>query len=209
MKIISKYKDYYDYLSGVWGEDPKLVLDRKGEFVVQSTNPLGCDMYVLTFIIGGIMIQIYNNGKEFFFGKEIEQFDTTRRYGKNNYWTKDGLYRVEIGYSTGRTNQMYVVQGPKEGYEYLNDKYNCPILYNKQSWHCPDITKEDFSTYPLLSSTPVTKYVDAVDVYRWIQEYLAKKVDQSQARQDNQTDIQRLENKGFDKRTSFRPKINI
>ena len=61
MKIISKYKDYYDYLSGVWGEDPKLVLVRKGEFVVQSTNPSGCDMYVLTFIIGGIMIQIYNN----------------------------------------------------------------------------------------------------------------------------------------------------
>ena len=29
MKIISKYKDYYDYLSGIYGEDPLKVLDRR------------------------------------------------------------------------------------------------------------------------------------------------------------------------------------
>ena len=204
MKIISKYKDYYDYLSGVWGEDPKLVLERKGEFVVGNSNHLGCDMYVLTFIIGGVMVQIYCNGEDYFFGKDLKQFDNS-----NYWWKKEGHYRVEIGYSNGRTNDMFIVDGIKEGFSYLNDKYNCPILYNKQSWHCSDITKEDFATYPLLSSTPVTKFVDAVDVYRWIQEYLAKKVDQSQARQDSQTDIQRLQNKGFDKKTSFRPKINV
>ena len=28
MKIISKYKDYYDYLQGIWGMDEKLTLDR-------------------------------------------------------------------------------------------------------------------------------------------------------------------------------------
>lgn len=204
MKIISKYKDYYDYLSGVWGEDPKLILERTKEFVVGNANHLGCDMYVLTFIIGGNMVQIYNNGENFYFGEELKQFDNS-----NYWWKKEGHYRVEIGYSTGRTNDMFIVDGIKSGYEYLNDKYNCPILFNKQSWHCSDITKENFSTYPLLSSTPVTKFVDATDIYRWIQEYLAKKVDQSQARQDNQTDIQRLENKGFDKKTSFRPKINV
>ena len=29
MKIISKFKDFYDYLTGVYGVDPKLVLDRR------------------------------------------------------------------------------------------------------------------------------------------------------------------------------------
>ena len=29
MKIISKYKDYYDYLSGIYGEDPLKILDRR------------------------------------------------------------------------------------------------------------------------------------------------------------------------------------
>lgn len=28
MKIISKFKDYYDYLIGVYGQDPLKVLDR-------------------------------------------------------------------------------------------------------------------------------------------------------------------------------------
>ena len=28
MKIISKYKDYYDFYVGIYGEDPLLVLDR-------------------------------------------------------------------------------------------------------------------------------------------------------------------------------------
>ena len=36
MKIISKFKDYYDFLQGIYGVDPLLVLDRtKG-----TPNPL-------------------------------------------------------------------------------------------------------------------------------------------------------------------------
>ncbi len=204
MKIISKYKDYYDHLSGVWGEDPKLILERTKEFVWSFPRYGGCEMFVLTFVIGGNMVQIYHNGEDFHFGEDIKQFDTSNKW--NN---KEGHYRVNIGYIDGRQNSMYVVDGVKSGYEFLNDKYKCPILYNSESWYCSDITKEDFSTYPLLSSTPITKFVDATDVYRWIQEYLAKKVDQSQARQDNLSDVQRLVNKGFDKVTSFRPKINV
>jgi hypothetical protein len=199
MKILSKYKDYYDYLSGVWGEDPKLILERKGEFVVENSNHIGCDMYVLTFIIGGNMVQIYNNGEDFYFSKDIKQFDTS-----NKWYKKEGHYRVNIGYINGRRNNMFIADSIKSGYEYLNDKYNCPIIYNCKSWYCSDVTKEDFSKYPLLSSTPITKFVTSQDVYRWIQEYLAKKIDQSQARQDNQTDIQKIENKGFDKIKSFR-----
>lgn len=202
MKIISKYKDYYDYLSGVWGEDPKLVLERTKEFVWNS--PSTRSKYVLTFVIGGNMVQLYYSGENYYFGKDLKQFDESTKWSK-----KEGHYRVNIGYIDGRQNYMYVVDGVKSGYEFLNDKYKCPILYNSESWYCSDITKEDFSTYPLLSSTPITKFVDATDVYRWIQEYLAKKVDQSQARQDNLSDVQRLVNKGFDKVTSFRPKINV
>lgn len=29
MKIISKFKDYYDYLQGIYGVYPKLVLDKR------------------------------------------------------------------------------------------------------------------------------------------------------------------------------------
>lgn len=202
MKIISKYKDYYDYLSGVWGEDPKLILERTKEFIWDS--PSTKSKHVLTFVIGGNMIQLYYSGENYYFGKDLKQFDTSNKW--NN---KEGHYRINIGYEDERQNYMYAANGVKSGYEFLNDKYNCPVLYTYTIWHCSDITKEDFSTYPLLSSTPVTKFVDATDVYRWIQEYLARKVDQSQARQDNLSDVQRLVNKGFDKVTSFRPKINV
>ena len=38
MKIISKYKDYYDYLVGTYGEDPKLILDRREGFILSKDS---------------------------------------------------------------------------------------------------------------------------------------------------------------------------
>ena len=38
MKIISKYKDYYDYLAGIYGEDPIIVYVRDGVPLINDVN---------------------------------------------------------------------------------------------------------------------------------------------------------------------------
>ena len=47
MKIIDKKKDYYDYLSGIYGIDDKVVYDRRGAVVLNSEKSLlnGMDDY--------------------------------------------------------------------------------------------------------------------------------------------------------------------
>ncbi len=36
MKIIDKNKDYYDFLMGVYGQDPKAVYDRRGSAILHK-----------------------------------------------------------------------------------------------------------------------------------------------------------------------------
>lgn len=38
MKIIDKRKDYYDYLQGIWGQDPKAVYYRMAKDVFKSNE---------------------------------------------------------------------------------------------------------------------------------------------------------------------------
>lgn len=199
MKIISKFKDYYDYLKGIYGEDPKLILERVNEI---SPTIRFQDLTVLTFIIGGKLIQIYYNGEHFYFGEDLKQFDESTKYRK-----KKGHYTLPIGYINGRKNNMYVADSVKEGFDYINEKYKCPVLYRSDSWYCNDVSEKDFMAFPYLASTPITRFIPAEDVYKWLSEYIARQLDKSLEVIPNQTDVQKLENKGFDKINSFRPNI--
>lgn len=199
MKIIAKVKDYYDYLKGIYGEDPKLVLNRDQAFV---SSKVFNELSIITFIIGGKLVQIYFNGEDFFFGEDLKQFDTSKKWTK-----KEGYYRVKIGYLNGRKNDVYIADNVKEGFDYINEKHNCPILYRSDDWHCHNVLNESFTAFPLLTSTAITKFIPAEEVYKWLSEYLAKQLDKSLDAIPHLTDTQKLENKGFDKIVSFRPHI--
>lgn len=68
MKIISKYKDYYDYLVGIYEIDEKLVLDRTKFDVPSYSN-------VVTFYICGKCIDGYYDAKdEGFVVRNFESF---------------------------------------------------------------------------------------------------------------------------------------
>jgi hypothetical protein len=54
MRIISKFKDYYDYIQGIYGVDEKLILDRT-TFYKMPYVPT--DYINETFYIGEYMIQ--------------------------------------------------------------------------------------------------------------------------------------------------------
>ena len=76
MKILSNYKDYYDYLTGVYGEDPLIVLDRTKynqpfwEIPSQSQwGKFGITKYCL--FIGNYYIEFLRYGYGFYYGENI------------------------------------------------------------------------------------------------------------------------------------------
>ena len=196
MKILSKYKDYYDYLSGVWGEDPKLILDRRKGY----PKPIGekyqfqlDQSYKITLIICGRLIEGYRYQNKIYYGEELRQFANTEnsrwnniKYphitihdGLRNWYSKDNTYTLE----------------PVEGYDEINQKYNCPILKKKGS---------DYIEYPKLEELDLASFIKAETIYKWLSEYLARELDNNLEKISDLTDVQKLENKGFDKVISFR-----
>lgn len=198
MKILSKYKDYYDYITGIWGEDPKLILDRRNG----NPKPLGekydfekDQSYKITLIICGKMIEGYRFQNKIYYGQDLIQFKTD----ENDKWGGIDYPCVTIRENRRRysKNDYYALE-PVDGYINTNKKYNCPILIEHNN---------TYSKFPKLEELNLGSFIRAEEIYIWIQEYLSKQLDESLEQIPFLTDIQKLENKGFNKTTSFRPNI--
>ena len=205
MKILSKYKDYYDYLSGVWGEDPKLVLDRR-EFdsisLVENT--------VYHIYIGNYKIEAFCKDGTLHYGdklKEFEEQEVSKYYTKPiSYKTHVRIYvksrtdsRGRVRYDTKWVNTVVV-----EGTGKTTIKENCPIVIEQEAASGSRIVHS--FKYVKLEDIGLAKFIDATDTYRMISEWLANRVDEMELT-TSMTDAQKIENKGFDKKTSFRPNM--
>lgn len=197
MKIIAKHKDFYDYLPSFYGVDPKLVLVRKKEFNIGKPS----EGEIITFIIGGKLIQFYYKNGQYHTGESIKEFDHSSKW-----WFKDGFFRIEIG-DSHRTPYGFISNGIKDGYDYLNEEYNSPILYHRAYWHYEDFNEMKFKEFPILFSTPIPSFYSPEEVYNWIAGYLARQVDKAQDQPTSLTNNERIISKGFDLKTSFRPNI--
>jgi hypothetical protein len=200
MKILSKYKDYYDYLSGIWGEDPKLVLDRRKG----NPKPIGekydfqlKDTGKIKLIICGKLIEGYRHQNKIYYGEDIKQFSNI----DNSKW--DG---IDYPYTTIRTGgnglrirDTYYALEPIDDYIHINKKHNCPILI-KSGW-------EGWDEYPKLEELNLGSFINAETIYIWIQEYLAKEIDELQNIPIILNNKEKIISKGFDPKTSFRPNI--
>jgi len=186
MKIISKYKDYYDYLNGIWGEDPKIILDRRinhqPSFYPQD------DKFGSIFFCGDQIDFVYKNGN-FIYLEELE-----KHYGKAyfpfSYWRKfngvnDGRKRVHVGDRLEAFTE--IVPDEKQH----NLKLNCPIIlkFGINEYHYPKLTDLDFQ-----------QVMKPEEVYLRLSEWLSPK----ETTTNNQTDIEKLITHGFDKIKSFR-----
>lgn len=197
MKIISKYKDYYDYLSGIYGEDPKLVLDRRGSkysgFFLSLTED---KKYIL--LIGGFKIECYYRGGKMYYGEALRELadEDSQRHRPNNVFICSLGHRENVWVST-------VIEPDSTN---LNIKKNIPILLcaMPNGWRSRDY--EIVSEYPKLEDLQLGSFVEPFKVYQMISEWLAKRVDETEL-STTTTNEQKIENKGFDKKTSFRPNM--
>ena len=215
MKLISKgKKDYYDYLTGVYGIDEDVVYDRSESHV-------------------------FRNGTYW----DPEWFDTSKRIDDihlrpvKKYRQKKGAFgRGEfVTVMEGRVSELILEVGYNryrfEINRYLDDNDNVKIDVRLLE---TAITKKKFiddvpviitgignvSTYrqlanmelnhlryniyknPIMMYTWIPKFIPADEMYNLIYNYLISIKDKKI--EDNRTDVQKLESKGFDKKTSFR-----
>lgn len=198
MKIISKHKDYYDFLQGVNGIDELLVLDRS-EFT--PTEKYITNDSVFTFYICGYKVQgLYRNGA-FLYGESLESLSKQI----TDYWfTKDKsekYYRIPrlIG-----SDYYEILKRPQPCMDFNpNELLNCPLLIQKYSGslHLKKDDKEiSFDKFPSLKEHDLVKVFSAEEIWIMLYNWLIKET----PIENKQTDKEKIVSKGFDLKHSFR-----
>lgn len=205
-------KDYYDYIVGIYGIDSDITYDRRNSTVLSH------DKYGFW--------EDYFAEKKLYSDREKEQ-----KYG----WHLNGDKYVYGYYHAGRIIH-FILEVGNTHYLFEVERYieNCKVYRNIKLVKAYDV-KDKKSIHPIalygvvysisrisgehiefikgyvvenpiLNNTFIPSYISAEDIYNKVYSYLIK--EKEPKIEDKRTDIQKLESKGFDKRSSFRNPIN-
>ncbi len=218
MKIISKFKDYYDYLTGIYGVDPLVIYNRRPQFIESN----------FTHQYGGLQIGdakdcgIISGEDHYMFGAAWLNFYVCNRlfrvfhYNGQYYTSTKDLIPIYNKMPDGIDKQelkRHLPQQPKElsrrkrrrkwgGYETEDNK---PITLNTDL-NCPIILVYFNTIYlnPKLEYFGIARFISPQKIFVAITNFLSKRdIEMPSSPQD----MYRYEAKGFDKKTSFRPKM--
>lgn len=186
MKIISKFKDYYDYLQGIYGIDENLILDRT-EFLPMPYRP--SDNSLKRFIIGDYLVEGVWHNNTMYYGKEIEGLGIT-----HNYYDFHVDESEKYSIKDGRFSNFYVLKKPKLLQNSPAYKYKCPILLG--------IYGDDYNKNPILREYSMNKVFSPSDIWIILSEFLGKLKDTHI--ESIQSNSEKIISHGFDLKTSFR-----
>jgi hypothetical protein len=203
MKIISKYKDYYDYLQGIYGVDEKLVLDRRVDY-----NPASYSTYngVHVLFICGKVLEFICIKDKFYFGDDMAQF--SEEIPNSKWWWN--IKNIKPTYLINCTNTRGAWNYNQIFYPHLSEDVHglykevkelskeCPIfLYNP-------IRRDIQMEYPKLDELGINKMIPAHDMWIMLTEWLGQRITRNEPQQPIGDDKVRLVSAGFDLKTSFR-----
>lgn len=213
MKIISKYKDYYDYLQGTWGVDEKLVLDRTKYYHMPY---LPSENTKETFYICGYRVEGLFKGGRYHYGKELEKYDSRFSISTNDADKRyyDSLHKSAIHdacYRVHENNNGYyrTVSIEKQPHKLTNEYdpnfiLNCPILLPVPSYgQEPNTLRIGDCTYqpfPILKQYAMHKVFPPEKMWLMLSEWLGREKPIA----DTRTNKEKIVGKGFDNKTSFR-----
>lgn len=197
MLIISQFKDYYDFLSGIYGVDPKLVLDRRIHEQPYFYGPQN-----ITLLICGKIIEGFYDGESFYYGESLSKFGEIRKYYSRYHQSvveRSVFIKVVNGFSKYECRvNVDITDDPKN----LNISENCPIMMGS-------LISSQFLRFPFLSKMSVGSALPPEEIYQMLVQWLSDRIKDSEVIVDNRNDVDKLLSKGFDKRESFRPNIKI
>jgi len=199
MYIIDKNQDFYDYLSHVYGVDKKIVFDRKGSTILTDDDlePYSDrwrkdneSYLILEMGYTQVVLRQYNYTYYWDFWETCHircDMEKVRYFKncKNLFGCPLSLYRVELSY------RYY-------GKDFM-------VITNANSLSELDYQKKKITDFPILKNTVITKYVDAVEIWMEIQNYISS-LNNDPYVDIGSTDVERAANHGFDK-NSFRHPI--
>ena len=190
MKIIAKTKDYYDYLQGKYGVDPKLVYDRRNGSPMVDQNIYNRDGDTLLIAVAGILYPAIWIGGSWHYDREsFKAYSDIDRKNKTHYdWTLN--------------NHKHLFDKNYLDFTDINRDLREPVLVKTLSYGWKNNFKEWVK--PLtLQQFSFHKIKSAEEVYIAISSFLGWLVDNPPI-PDKQTNREKIVSHGFDLKKSFR-----
>ena len=215
MLILGKFKDYYDYLSGIYGIDKDIVYDRSDATVLGKEFSQNEDFFTKRVL--------YNDSP-----KKMKKRWITNEYGKNVFANvptgQISAYVIEIGY----THYLFEIEryldekgDVKIDVEFVNvfdvdkKKSEAPIslipcqytryLFFSNERKISGYNLKQEIKNPILKDTYITSFIDPTEIYDKIYNYLISIREKPIV--DKRNDVQKLEGYGYDRKSSFRHPI--
>lgn len=188
MKIISKWKDYYDYLQGKYGIDDLIVYDRRGDEFIKHNFDTDHMVKSLEFHICNRVYTVHEYKGEFYhFYEDILRLDKI---------LEEDYKRTLLTYWSGKPSRW----SNEENY---NQKYNGVSTLNIQH-RKPVLLKTYYGLkLPLLSSYNFHKIIPPEDMFNQVYSFISWLKDNPEI-PNKQSDLEKLLSHGFDKKKSFR-----
>lgn len=199
MKIIDKKKDYYDYLTGIFGIDEKLILDRRDGYHSEFHQSY-LRFYIAGYIIEGLCV----DGK-FYYSDTLNKFVLNKKsHHPSRHWNRDYSKSIYVTYNIddNYTESDWIYREPIIDKDDINFRFDCPILLDLHpTWRDREVVK-----FPLLKDYSINKFIDAETIYQWIEAWLGKRITLSECSPELSND-NKIMSKGMSKKTSFKPKM--
>lgn len=227
MKILDKNKDFYDYLQYSY-PDKTFTFDRTDSFTLTKQmlseyltdtwrNSVGDRRFLLLqvcntfwlFVAEVLSTDSYDNIKDF----SVDLLSTWKNYNRPRcpYRLEVIKFPWHIEYQVRVST--YMKDTLKETVPKLvtiidNGEYKVSHCINKHK-----IRRDDGVIYekhiPLLKESGLSKFIAPMDIYLSLEEYFSLERTASERTESvGITDIEKIENHGFNKKTSFRGKTN-
>lgn len=201
MKIISKYKDYYDYLTGIYGIDELAVYDRTKHQLnmlepdFNSLDPIRYDIAICNQIY---VVYLYKNN---FYHTVDELIELDKLLIQNN---KNTITWIKKSVINNIVHKHYENRFKSENKKTnINKKLRQPILISIYSRY--NMEKHIDWSNCILQDFKFAKYIKPEDIFKQISEFLLWLNDNPEI-PNNQTNTEKILAHGFDLKSSFRNK---
>lgn len=190
MVIISKHKDFYDYLVSYYGRDDLIVYDRRNP--VDWLRPCINEANQYLFSVCGVFIPVVKRDR-FVFCHTDQQLKTNPHTPSGRYYSNNGAWNSD----------KWFLQKWENKKSDLNVKYRQPVLYVRN----PNTSYEKVGI-PILQEFGFASQFEHHEMYQKIYAFLSWLKDNPEPL-DNQSDKDKIVAHGFDLKDSFRPKAKL
>lgn len=235
MKIISKFKDFYDYKVAEYGLDETLIFDRRDAVLVDENalktkgifqNPTEEDAIHYVLYVGNQLVHIFGTDNQVYTHFDFEN-PSDLGYHYDYFYGEDKIIKLKNGKnisiesffypdSLGQNFSLKEMMEKDRKENIFGFKFSVTPAGERLYW-------EDFSEKPLIllrktgrgetvlldANPPLLQmglYIDPDFVWQNIVQFLSDLKTQAEKSPEVPNE-DKIINKGFDKKTSFRPKM--